>query len=315
MELGELRDINLREVWPHEANDFTPWLAENLSRLSQAIGIPLELEDQEVAVEDFSADILATHPADGSRVLIENQLERTDHRHLGQIMTYLAGLDAKTVVWVAQEFREPHLSAIRWLNTHTSQEFAFFAVKVRVVQIGDATSPAAPLFDVVERPNEWIRQLQAANDDNSNIRLSSLREFRKDFWQQYAQRYPDDIELRPNHKSSNVYHTIAGAIVSQWIGQEYVGIYMHAAAKRYSEELRQQINRHVASLQREYGIEPGSNNHCGLSLKIDTTDRANWPQMSAWLHEKLGEFRRIIKESAATKNDDFELEPPKANPP
>ena len=100
-------------------------------------------------MEGYSADILATYPADGSRVIIENQLESTDHTHLGQIMTYLAGLEAKTVVWIARDFRGPHLSAIRWLNTHTTDEFAFFAIKLRVVQIGDNSSIVAPLFEVV----------------------------------------------------------------------------------------------------------------------------------------------------------------------
>ena len=102
---------------------------------------------------------LANNPVDGSRVLIENQLESTDHTHLGQILTYLAGLEAQTVIWAAREFREPHLSAIRWLNTHTTDEFAFFAVKVRVVRIGDAPSLVAPLFEVLERPNDWDRRV------------------------------------------------------------------------------------------------------------------------------------------------------------
>ncbi len=114
MEFGELIDVDLREAWPHEANDFTPWLAENLHRLSQAIGVDLELEDTEVSVEGFSADILARIPSDGSMVVIENQLENTNHTHLGQVLTYLAGLEAQTVIWIAREFQGPHLSAIRW---------------------------------------------------------------------------------------------------------------------------------------------------------------------------------------------------------
>ena len=98
---------------------------------------------------------------DDSVILIENQLEQTDHTHLGQIMTYLAGLDAKTVVWIAPSFREPHLSAIRWLNEHTADGFSFFALKARVVRIGD--SPFAPMFEVVEQPNLWDRQIEAAH--------------------------------------------------------------------------------------------------------------------------------------------------------
>ena len=104
-ELGNLEEVDLRQAWPHEARSFTPWLSENIEMLSSVIGIPLELEGQEVAVEQFSADILARNPRDDSRVLIENQLEQSDHGHIGQIMTYLAGLDVNTVIWIAAGFR------------------------------------------------------------------------------------------------------------------------------------------------------------------------------------------------------------------
>ena len=114
MDFAELKDVGLRTVWRDEAQDFTPWLAENLGRLSRAIGIPLEHEGSEVQVGQFSADIVARNPVDRSRVLIENQLEGSDHKHLGQILTYLAGVQAQTVVWVARDFEEAHRSAIRW---------------------------------------------------------------------------------------------------------------------------------------------------------------------------------------------------------
>jgi hypothetical protein len=156
---GRLQDLPPRDAWAHEAHAFTPWLAENIDHLSEAIGIPLELTGQEVRVETFAADILARNPQDDSVVLIENQLEITDHTHLGQIMTYLAGLEAQTVVWIAPNFREPHLSAIRWLNKHTADGFSFFAVRLRVVRIAD--SPYAPIFEVVEKPSAWDRQLKA----------------------------------------------------------------------------------------------------------------------------------------------------------
>lgn len=169
IEFGRLSDLPLREAWKHEAHDFTPWLAENIDHLSEAIGIPLELTGTEVAVESFSADILARNPMDDSVVLIENQLETTDHTHLGQIMTYLAGLEAQTVVWIAPAFREPHLSAIRWLNEHTADGFSFFAVKARVVRIGD--SPFAPIFEVVEKPDRWQRRLKLeAETERSDLR-------------------------------------------------------------------------------------------------------------------------------------------------
>ena len=159
MQFGRLTDLPLRDAWKHEAHKFTPWLAENVDQLSEAIGIPLEITGTEVAVESFSADILARNPMDDSIVLVENQLERTDHKHLGQIITYLAGLEAQTVVWIAPAFREPHLSAIRWLNEHTADGFSFFAVKARVVRIGD--SPFAPIFEVVLKPDRWQRRLKS----------------------------------------------------------------------------------------------------------------------------------------------------------
>lgn len=172
IQFGRLTDLPLREAWKHEAHEFTPWLAENIDHLSEAIGLPLELTGTEVAVESFSADILARNPMDDSVVLIENQLEQTDHTHLGQIMTYLAGLEAQTVVWIAPAFREPHLSAIRWLNEHTSDGFSFFAVKARVVRIGD--SPFAPIFEIVGKPDRWQRKLKTETEPRS----TGLREQR-----------------------------------------------------------------------------------------------------------------------------------------
>ena len=136
-EFGMLTDVSLRAAWPNEAHDFTPWLADNLGRLSEVIGVPLETETTEAPVGEFAGDILATGP-DGQSVLIENQLEASDHSHLGQIMTYLAGLDARIVVWITRDFTEPHLSAIQWLNRHTDDEFSFFAVRLRVVRITDS---------------------------------------------------------------------------------------------------------------------------------------------------------------------------------
>ena len=143
--IGTITDVDIRQAWAHEAHTFTPWLAANLDVLSRVIGVPMELEGTEVSVERFSADILARNTLDDSLVLIENQLTGSDHSHLGQLMTYLAGLDAKTVVWVATDFRDAHLSAVNWLNEHTALDFAFFAVTVRVIRIGD--SPLAPVFE------------------------------------------------------------------------------------------------------------------------------------------------------------------------
>jgi hypothetical protein len=182
-----LTDLYLREAWRHKALDFTPWLAQNIDHLSDAIGIPLELTGTAVAVESFGADILV-RDHDGNVVLIENQLETTDHTHLGQINTYLAGLEAQTVIWIAPQFRAPHLSAIRWLNQHTADGFSFFAVKARVVRIGD--SPFAPIFEVVEKPNDWDRALTRTRAEASGS-ADPPSDTRVAFWDHYLTRYPN----------------------------------------------------------------------------------------------------------------------------
>lgn len=196
-EFAKLTEADLREVWRHEAHDFTPWLAGNLDRLAEATGVPLEAEATESRVGEFAADILATGP-EGQSVLIENQLEHSDHSHLGQIMTYLAGLDAQIVVWVARDFSDPHLSAIQWLNRNTEDEFAFFAVKLRVVRISD--SPLAAVFEVIAKPNNWERRVRW---EGAGPRAENVRRYRR-FWTHYAGRHPRD-GVRPKHGSANVW--------------------------------------------------------------------------------------------------------------
>jgi len=157
---GRLQRVELRDGWSSEAADFTPWLAqaENLRLLGETLGMELELEAQERSVGPFRADILCRHVTDGSWVLIENQLERTDHTHLGQLLTYTAGLDAAIIVWVAQSFTEEHRAALDWLNEKTPEELAFFGLEVELWRIGE--SPPAPKFNVISKPNEWTRTVR-----------------------------------------------------------------------------------------------------------------------------------------------------------
>lgn len=157
--LGRLRHVaNARDVWISEAGDFTPWLAENLDVLADELGMTLTLVSVEVPVGDFRLDIQATS-GDGHSVIIENQLERTDHAHLGQLLTYASGLEAATVVWVAPKFRDDHRRALDWLNERTDTGVEFFGVEITVVQIGE-TGPRAPVFTVVARPNGWQKNVR-----------------------------------------------------------------------------------------------------------------------------------------------------------
>lgn len=160
--LGRLQKVDLREAWTSESSDFTPWLAqeENLKLLGETIGIELELESQETEVGPFRADILCKDTATNDWVLIENQLERTDHSHLGQLLTYAAGLNAVTIVWIAERFTEEHRAALDWLNERTDEKINLFGLEIELWRI--ANSPIAPKFNIISQPNDWSRTVQQA---------------------------------------------------------------------------------------------------------------------------------------------------------
>ena len=157
-ELGTIERVEVRKIWPNEASDFTPWLTRHLDLLGDALGMALEFVQQEAGVGKFSLDILAQNPITGKKVVIENQLEWTDHSHLGQILTYAAGHDARTVIWVTPGFQEEHRAAIDWLNRWTPEEIAFYGVEVSAIRIGE--SLPAPVFRPVAVPNDWSKQMR-----------------------------------------------------------------------------------------------------------------------------------------------------------
>jgi len=292
-----LRDVSLREAWAHEALAFTPWLAANIEHISEAIGVPLELTGTEVAVGPFSADILARNPQDDSVVLIENQLEPTDHTHLGQIMTYLAGLEAKTVVWIAPSFREPHLSAIRWLNQHTADGFSFFALRLRVVRIGE--SPFAPIFDVIEKPSGWDRRLDEVRRESTQV-SPALSQERLDFWTAYQERHPDADTVVS--KLSNFWlHPlgVGGPVVSVWLGRKKVGVFVRHPSGAAPEPTHELLAPYAGLFEERLDARLGAAGYSllGRDLKIDMNDRANWPQAIDWLHDMSHRFVAALNEA------------------
>ena len=150
---GRIERLDIREIWESEATDFTPWLAENLDILGEELGLDLELVETEKAMGSFYLDILAKDRSDGTRVAIENQLEWTDHSHLGQLLTYAAKCDARAAIWIASEFRYEHRETIDLLNQWTGNKIQFYGVEVKVIKIGD--SPPAPDFRAVAVPDGW----------------------------------------------------------------------------------------------------------------------------------------------------------------
>lgn len=294
--LGKLIEVDIREAWSHEALSFTPWLSTNLDRLAEALGISLELVGTETGVGQFSADILAVDPADGSRVLIENQLERSDHTHLGQVLTYLAGLEAQTIVWIAKDFTDAHLSAIRWLNQHTVEPFTFFAVKVRAVRIG--ASEIAPLFDVVERPNDWERSVQKAARETSDT--SGLNAFWRDWWTHYLAKHPSGDE-RPFALSVRWIAIPETALfVAQFIAEGGVGVYVRGDRGVPREETVRVLEGVTEKLAERLGAPMDGrvkNHHFGKRLRIDTRDRANWDVMADWVHDEAARYVQVVSQT------------------
>lgn len=302
-EIGKLIDIDPRQAWAHEAHEFTPWLAKHLDRLAETLGIPLELEGTEVAVESFSADIRARNPRDNTMVLIENQLEGTDHTHLGQVLTYLAGLEAQVIIWIATSFREPHLSAIKWLNEHTVEPFAFFAVRLRVVRIGD--SPFAPIFEVLGRPNNWERTLQAKV--RATGELSEIGQMRRDFWTLFVERHPEhanadgSVPALPNYWCE----LSPGTITLPYIARGGVGIFIRSEPPSETPALRECLLQHSDTLAGQLSVEvedQGAKYLLGQDHKLDMKDRANWPAGADWIAEKLTQYKKVLP--ALLEDDD-----------
>ena len=170
MKLGLLKEIkDLRKVWPHEALDFTPWLAEddNIGLLADAVGLEISVDETESNVGDFNVDIYASEIGTDRKIIIENQLEDTNHDHLGKLITYASGKSADIIIWVVKKAREEHRSAIEWLNNHTDEKINFFLVEIKLYQIGD--SEIAVKFEVVEKPNDWTKEIKKQSSSSPSL--------------------------------------------------------------------------------------------------------------------------------------------------
>ena len=176
--LGTLKKItDLRSIWPHEALNFTPWVAENVDLLADAVGLDITVDETESSVGDFNVDIYASETGTDRKIIIENQLEDTDHDHLGKLITYASGKGADVVIWVVKHAREEHKAAVEWLNNHTDDKIGFFLCEIKLFQIGD--SQIAPAFTVVERPNDWTKEIRKTASANST------QQQRLEYWQAF----------------------------------------------------------------------------------------------------------------------------------
>lgn len=182
MKLGKLHEIDIRTVWKHEQYDFSKWLAEedNIRELGDTLNLSLTDVETEKFVGNYRCDIICKDELTGKMVLIENQLEPTNHDHLGKIITYASGLDAAVVVWIVSSARDEHASAIEWLNKHTDDEISFFLLEVHAYKIGD--SEPAPQFKIIEQPNDFVKTVKAIA---KNADLNDSEKNRLEFWTQF----------------------------------------------------------------------------------------------------------------------------------
>lgn len=308
--IGRIRPVDLRQVWASEPYSFTPWLAEaeNLQFLADSLDLPgLELVRTEHPVDSFSADIVARIVDTDHYVLIENQLERTDHTHLGQVLTYAPRFDARIVVWIAREFTDAHRAALDWLNRITGEAYAFFAVEVSAIQIEG--SVPAPLFNIVAKPNEWTKAAQAtaaAEETLSEYAASNLK-----FWPAFHDQLaaaggPLRKTGRPL-KDSNYWAPLTDngrAYISAWRSQSrkphvgvFLGFYNEGAESAWQRLLEQR-----ETLEAQYG-EPlnWSANKQNTVFKISPEpfyspcEKSAWPDQHEWLVRQMTKMDLVFR--------------------
>lgn len=306
--LGRLHRVELRDIWQSEAQDLTPWLAreDNLALLAETLGIDLELEAVEQNVGPFRADILCKDTLSDRWVLVENQLERTDHTHLGQLMTYAAGLDAVTIVWIAARVADEHRAAMDWLNEITDTEVRFFALEVELWRIGD--SPAAPKFNVVSKPNDWSRSTSEAKRVAAGDDISDTKALQLEYWQAlnaHIEQRGGPIRTRtgrPQHWQNYSVGRTGFRITASVNSRENrirTELFMHSDdAKAFFNLLLEQR----PEIESEFGTRlewdelPGRKG-ARISVSIDSADcaqRNDWDRQHEWLAQQLERFHRVF---------------------
>ena len=306
--LTEVQD--LRKVWPHEALDFTPWLAkdENIAILANEIGMEIAVDGTESAVGDFSVDIIATDIATGQKVIIENQLEDTNHDHLGKLITYAAGKDAQTIIWVVKHAREEHRAAIEWLNNHTDDDIGFFLCEIHLYKVG-SSNPAVK-FSVIEKPNDWIKSVK------KNQQQTESQQFRLDYWtafNEYAYANAQFARQFGKRKASNkmwmnlsigssVYDICLRAVKTENL--LVVELYI-----RGDKDLYHQLFEKQNAIEQELGVTldwrelpEKKASRIMLTRQVDFDNRSAWNAQFDWMMEMSLKFKKVFKKYLKYEN-------------
>jgi hypothetical protein len=316
MTLGRLSPVELRHAWVSEAQDFTPWLAQpdNLALLGETLDLELEVDTVEKPVGPYRADILCREAGTDRLVLIENQIEATDHRHLGQLLTYAAGLDTAVICWLARRFTEEHRAVLDWLNEITDDRFAFFGAEIELWKIGD--SDPAPRFSIVAQPNEWRRAVakgasRVRADEPEGIDINRVA-----YWAAFEQALEErQGPLKPRGRApragaysftiaSNMYLP-ARDVARREIGV-YLGLYGPQSAERYQQLAADQTtidaelcadDGHTRITPVEWQEKAVKNNYRVMQklLGTDVTDELDWPRQHKWLIDRLERFNAVFR--------------------
>jgi hypothetical protein len=304
MSLAKLKKVELREGWKHEANDFTKWLAEeaNLRLLSDEIGFDIKLVQTEATVGDFHVDILAEEENTGRKMIIENQLEMTDHDHLGKIITYASGYDAGVIIWVVKDVREEHRQAIDWLNEHTDEGIEFYLLKIELWQIGD--SPLAPKFEMISKPNDWAKAVKesAGRGELTDTKLKQL-----EFWNQLRE-YAKKGNTKIRFQKANPQHWINVSIGSSDAHLSLTirskeGIFGVELYIPNNKDLYTQLYQNKKEIEGELNLKEEIEwmelpekkaSRIRVSYSGDFNDESKWEAYFDWLLEVAEKYRSVF---------------------
>ena len=303
MKLSRFVKVPLREIWKHEARDFTGWLVkdEGLELLSEAIEITLANPRTEVAVGKFSIDVLVDDIDNSREVIIENQLKKTDHDHLGKLITYASGINAGICIWIVARVQEEHEQAINWLNENTSDKVNFFLMEVEVYRIGD--SPPAPKFNIVAKPNNWAKTIKQRDTKDSNLKLQQ-----KSFWErvrEYGEENCRSISSWQSPRPQNWYDLSIGsrvAILRVTINSQknFIGLdfYIHR-----DKELFHQLKTKRDQIESQLGYEldwqelPDKKaSKMGITKECDFQLDDEQDALVEWVVKKIEEFNEVFKD-------------------
>lgn len=302
MNIGRLKKVELRKLWKHEEYDFSSWLAkpENLELLSDEIGVSLIEPQLETGVGRFSADILAVEESTGHRVLIENQLEATNHDHLGKLITYGAGLDAEVLIWIVKRAREEHEQAVTWLNEHTDETLNIFLIQIEAWQIGN--SDPAPKFNIIAKPNDWAKTVKRSVDSGA---MTEYKLLQQKFWEGLNDADTKNLlgsrKALPQHwRDVSIGSSIANISLTINKNEGTIGCEFYVPRdddkivfdKLY--ENKEQIEAEVNMPLEWMRLENRFASRIKTTLNADILDEAAWPQYCQWLIETAQLFRKTF---------------------